>query len=357
MYRSRVTALGFALLLAWTQAGAQLRVALLPFYNASAAETAREIFDESARHILERRGIVSVDADSVNAVLRSLRIRNTATPVKEDLRALADSLDVSFVLLGTIHRFTLDSTFSEASLCARLIDVSSMRMIWNDCAVVAGGGGHALVSSPVHRKAGKLAKSAAKKLFSSIKTNRPEQRYHIDELVVSHQSKKQRVACTTVAVIPPLDEAEASFSGDMIGDFLVESLMKRGFNVVDPGQVREVMLQSEDLRHGQSVRAVSSALAENLGVDLVVTGTVSELTTERHVSLGANPEAGFELRMIDPATDVVVWAEYFRRSGKTGSGFFGVGAIHSPAKLVRNMVDGAVSDLRVIRRKNSITAQ
>jgi nucleotide-binding universal stress UspA family protein len=357
MYRARVIALSFALLAAWNLAGAQVRVALLPFNNAAAVESAREVVEEYSRRYMERRGIETVDADSVSGVLRSLRIRNTATPAQADLRALADSLDVSLVLLGTIHRFTLDSTFSEATICARLFDVEKAQMVWNDCAVTAGGGERALVSTPVHRRADKLAKSTVKRLFSSLNTDLTEQRYRIDELVVSHHKNKQRVACTTVAVIPPVDEAEGSSGGDMIGDFLVMSLARRGFNVVDPGRVRDVMLQCEDLRHGQSVNAVSTALAESLGVDLVVTGTVSDLTTARHVSLGSNPEAAFELRMIDPSNNVVMWAKHFRRTGKSGSALFGVGAIHSPARLVRSMVDSAVSDLRVVRRKNIITSE
>jgi TolB-like protein len=357
MFRARAVWLSFALLIAWNFADAQLRVALLPFNNAAARESARELVESYSQKYLARRGIVTVDADSVNHVLRSLRIRNTALPTNADLGALADSLDVTLVILGTIHRFSLDSAFSEATVCARLIDVSTMQMVWSECATAAGGGEHAIVSSPVHRHANKLAKSVTKRLFSSLSAKLREPRYRVEELVVKNRSVRQRIPCSTVAVIPPLDEAENSVSGNMIGDLLVNALARRGFRVVDPGQVRDIMLQCEDLRHGQSVNTVSTALADSLGVELVITGSVSELTSTRIVSLGTSPEAAIELRMITPSNNVVVWAKNFRSSGKSGSSLFGIGTIHSPSRLVTRMVDSAVSDLRVVRRRNTLTSQ
>ncbi len=328
------------------------RVALLPFSNPSATESVRLLMDQNARVRLAKCGFDVVSADSINQVLRSLRVRNTAAPIESEIRALAESLDVALVLTGTIHRFVHDSTFSEASVCARLLRAEDSAVLWQNCATVYGGGAFALFSQPVHDSPSRLASSAAKQLFASATPAGKSSRHPVKSIVVKGRDKKVETRCASIAIIPPVDEAEAIFAGDMLGDFLHSVMARRGFNVLDPGRVRNIMLYCEDLRHGQSVDVVSQALADSLNVDLVVTGTVSTLTSTRTVSLGSSPEAAIELRMIDPRQNTVVWAKNLRRSGDSNRGLFESGVVRSPAKLAYDMIADAIAGLRVVRLKN-----
>lgn len=350
---SRCSIIGqlFALLLCVTSVIAADRIALLPFSDPSSVDSARTLINQFTRERLTKRGFDLVGVDSVNAVLRHLRVRNTAAPIEAEIRAIGDSLDAEFVLTGSIHSFTLDSTFSEVSICARLLRASDSQIMWVNCISLSGGGELALVSKPVHNSSAQMAKSAARKLFATLKLKAKPKRTYVSELVVAGRERKERLACSPIAVIPPVDESVVSFAGDMVGSFLVNSLAQRGFNVVDPGRVRNVMLHCEDLRYGQSVNEVSKMLSDSLGVMLVITGTISNLTDARSAMLGSSPEASIELRMIDPHRSVVVWADHLERSGEARKGLFETGVVHSPAVLALKMIDDAVDGLRVVRRK------
>lgn len=331
------------------------RVALLPFAEPNSTESARTLFDRKLRQRLMRRGFYVVPEDSVANVLRQLRIRNTASPIESELSGVADSLDVSLILAGTIHRFSIDSIFSEATVCARLILAENSQVIWNNCITVTGGGEHALLSKPVHKSREQLVGSATKKLLSSLRVNRKSPRDAVSELVVKGHNGKTQISCKAIAVIPPRDESEVSFSGELFADFLTAALWQRGLNVVDQGQVRNVMLQCEDLRYGQSVTEVSQSLADSLGVDLVVTGTVSAFTSTHSISLGSSPESAIELRMIDAKSNLVVWAKNLRSNGDARKSLFNSGIIHSPAVLAQQMIQDEIGDLKIIRRRRNAT--
>ncbi|MBL0061580.1 MAG: hypothetical protein IPP40_08900 [bacterium] len=327
------------------------RIALLPFADPNSTELGKVMFEQFAREQLVKRGFEVIGADSLGNVLRNLRVRNTATPIESEVHAIGDSLNAQFILTGTIHSFTLDSTFSEVSVCARLLRAGDSKIVWDNCVSLSGSGEEALISKPVHDSYRKMAKSATKKLFATLRLKARPQRTFVSDLMVAGREKKELIACSPIAVIPPVDESEVAFAGEMVGNFLVTSLVRRGFNVIDPGRVRNVMLQCEDLRHGQSVNTVSKMLADSLGVTLVVTGTISKLTEARSAMLGSSPEAAIELRMIDPRRNIVVWASHVERSGDSRKGLFETGVVHSPAVLALDMIEDAVDGLRVVRRK------
>ena len=223
--------------------------------------------------------------------------------LRAKIRALADSLGVALVVTGTIHRFVHDSTFSEATVCARLLRAEDSAVLWQNCATTSGGGTFALLARPVHGSQARMAKSVAKKLFASATPEGTFARRPVSGIVVKGRDKKVETPCMSIAIIPPVDKAEATFSGDMCADFLHSALSRRGFDVRGSRSGAQRDAHCEDLRYGQSVDVVSRALADSLNVDLVVTGTVSALTSTRTVSLGSSPEAAIELRMIDPGAE------------------------------------------------------
>lgn len=327
------------------------RIVLLPFNGPTATESARGMFDYAARARLESKKLDIVDADSTSNVLRSLRIRNTAAPLENEIKALCDSLDAQFVIVGTVHSFVVDSVFSEISVCTRMLLSDNSTLVWQNCATITGGGTHSLFSKPAHKSERKLARAAANQLFSTLKLSRSSRKQASTELAGSGNSSRSYYPCLPIAVIPPVDESEVPYSGDMIGNFLVSSLARHDFIVIDPGRVRNVMLACEDLRYGQSVGAVSKMLSDSLDAALVVTGTISKLTPVRLVTLGNSPEVAVELRMIDPKSNSVVWADHLERTGRSHKGLFDLGIIYSPAALASEVIDDAISDLKVIRRK------
>lgn len=298
--------------------------------------------------ILAHRGFQLVSADSVSQVLRDLRVRNTASPTSREIATLGERLAADALLLGTIHRFEADSNFSEASMCARLVRTADAAVLWNRCATSTGGGSGALFSTPAHGKE-RLALGTTRKLLAALKPRVTEKRKVAREIVLPTNGGRRVVTCTRVAIIPPQDESEAQYASTLVSDILSAELFARGVTVIDAGSVRNQQLAAEDLRYGQSVTALSSALADSLGADLVVTGAISVFTESRLAQLGGGSEVALELRLIDPQNNVLLWAASLERGGAVQHGLFGLGEVSSPARIAHDLLHDFVSTLRLRR--------
>ncbi|MBK6765644.1 MAG: hypothetical protein IPG71_04720 [bacterium] len=335
------------------QAHCAERIALLPFADPEAHGDAKALINVSARAALFRRKLDLIPEDSVAQVLRELRIRNTATPSSDEIRAVADSLGAEFVLVGTIHQFNVNETFTEATISARLIHAAEARMVWSNWVAVTGGGETALFSKPVIENPKRVARAIARKLFATIRTTERLNAAQVTAIYSKLSAPQNLVACSKIAIIPLFSESPESQSGQMIADLLVTELSRKGFNVAEPGSVRNVMLACDDLRHGQSVDPVSKALADSLGVDVVLTGTISSLTDSRSAILGTIPEVGLEMRMIDANAGTLIWARNLERHGAQQFAPFMTGITHSPAKLTQKLIRDMVDDLPTVRKRTT----
>lgn len=332
------------------------RIALLPFTEEGVEQSARSMVSAHARQLLIRRGFSVAAEDSVLSALRDLRIRNTAAPTPHEIRELCAMLDVTSIITGAIHRFSAESTFTEAALCARMIRAEDTQVLWSNCAVSSGGGNDALLSIPAHGQE-RLAKGTVKKVFSSLKASLKQPDRRVSGMTFRTRKGRLEIPCQRVAIIPPADESEAQYASLLFTDLLASEMRRRGFTVLDAGSVRSLQLQSEDLRYGQAVDVVSRALADSLDVDLVITGAVSGFTSSRLAGLGSVPEVSLELRMIEPKRNLVLWATNLRRTGQDKQRFFKLGAVHSPARLAQDMIHDFANDLHVTRSHVTSTNQ
>jgi len=325
------------------------RIAVLPFVEAGEEAGGRALVTQELYQQLGKSKFDLIAEDSVAGALRQLRLRNTASLIEVEAVQLASLLSADYLLAGTIYRFRTDTVLSEACVCARLLRISDLEVVWSSCTAHAAGGSQSLVSTRAIRGEARQARKIVRRLLADFALAPAKQRTEIS--AVSFGRQHTTFDCETIAVIPPSDETEYSHGSEMIGDILTTALRRRGFQVADRGRVREAMLEARDLRNGQSARDISRLIKERVGADILLTGSISELTGVRDASLGGVPAIALELRWIDPATDLVLWSHMIERRGDQGKGVFDLGIVHSPAQLAQIVVDDFVSDLRVVRRR------
>lgn len=99
------------------------------------------------------------------------------------------------------------------------------------------------------------------------------------------------------------------------------------------------MGESENAVRKNRIRSTGSlsndqidALAENLGVGFLMTGTVLEAGTIR-TDRGEVPALGVTLKLIEVATKKVIWADVANRTGDDNETVFGWGREHSSEQL------------------------
>lgn len=136
-------------------------VALLPFENLSGREEQGRFFTQTFLAALVNTDAVEVvDLGRVEATIEALRIRATGAPTREQLAALGESLQVRYVLLGSVLEAgtirTQDGDVPSAGASLRLVDVTNARIVWARAHVVAGDDGETIFGWGRERSAERL---------------------------------------------------------------------------------------------------------------------------------------------------------------------------------------------------------
>lgn len=146
------------------------RVALLPFENLSGREEQGRLFTYAFLSALGKSGGVEiVDLGAVEATVENLRIRASASPSREQMAAIGESLQVRYVMLGSVLEAgtirTPDGETPTAGVSLRLVDVASARVVWADVRVKTGDDKETIFGWGREKSAERLITSLADEMF------------------------------------------------------------------------------------------------------------------------------------------------------------------------------------------------
>jgi hypothetical protein len=149
----------------------------------------------------------------------------------------------------------------------------------------------------------------------------------------------------TVAVVPFFNHSYRKHAGELLSLHFVRSLRNvANFILIEPGEVRQALLQSRVVMHDGISLSDAGALFNRLDVDLVLTGQVFDY--EDYQGSGGVPRVGFSAEIIERHTREVVWLTRSHHVGDEGVYFFDWGKIHTAHVLAARMVNQAVDTLR-----------
>ncbi len=159
-------------------AGAEVKMAILPFDNLSNTQGAGKSMENLALiEFLKRSSIKVVDPGEVSAALSKERIRLATSIPKETIRTLGTDLGVGLLMMGIVHQYEMQ-TASGASgsgnvpviaVTLRIIDAESGDIVWactatrrgNDREIVFGIGKIQSLNALAEETAVELAKAFA----------------------------------------------------------------------------------------------------------------------------------------------------------------------------------------------------
>jgi len=146
------------------------RVALLPFENLSGREDQGRLFTYAFLAALGKSGGVEiVDLGEVESMTEALRIRTTASPSRDQMAALGESLHVRYVVLGSVLEAgklrTADGETPTAGVSLRLVDVTDARVVWADVRVKTGDDKETIFGWGRERSAERLVTTLADEMF------------------------------------------------------------------------------------------------------------------------------------------------------------------------------------------------
>jgi len=151
----------------------------------------------------------------------------------------------------------------------------------------------------------------------------------------------------TVAIMPFANLSGKEDAGKQVANaFLVELLKKPFFNVIEPGEVDEV-LREERIRSSENIdKENAMILRDKLGADYVMVGAVNEYDYIQKDNRRI-PNVGFSVRLIDTSTGEIVWAATHSRKGDDRELIFGWRVIDSLTSLTQSCVSDVMKRLKI----------
>jgi TolB-like protein len=156
---------------------------------------------------------------------------------------------------------------------------------------------------------------------------------------------------SAIAVFPVENLSGGRVPGDAIRQFLVDRLVLDGVEVLGAGVLDDFMTRHR-VRYAAGVDAVlGQALRQETGVDGVLIASVELL------SAAAPPKAAILARLISlRPTPIIVWADAVGMAGDDAPGFFELGVVHDPDRLLERVLDRLARSLLAYVRSGAAPA-
>jgi hypothetical protein len=331
------------------------RIAVLPLTNRSARGAPLSEIRASLERRLVDRGFGLLGDEELAEFMRRHRMRYTAGLSREMARVLGLETGAWAALITTLDLYD-ERVPPKMALTSRLVSTEEPpRILWMDSAVRVGDDARGAfdlglisdlevlseivisdIAAAVPQALPDPSTEATRPIAPSRKTRwRFRPRYHY----ASPDFPIVRDGATRIAVLPFSNDTAARHAGEILTDQLVRHLVEVGADVVEPGVVRQVMLEARQLyRQGPSVPE-TDLLRLHLRADAVVFGEVSRYEEELGMKAA---RVEFLVRAIDTESRQLIWASNSHAGGRRGVWFFDVGRVHAAQGLASEMARALV---------------
>ena len=306
---------------------------------------------------LEARGLAVLDDATLETFLVAHRIRWTGGLSREASEALAAETGARSALVTTVTAED-QAVPPRIAITTRLVAAGGEpRIAWMESEAEAGDDAPGflslgLVEDPAvlqERTIDRLAGLLAARLGVAEGGHRTSEgpgpargRYRPQRWYRSPHVELSSAAPARVAVLPFRDESRRRGAGDIVPLLLVRHFASSPvIDVLEPGVVRETLLQNRVIMEGGVSLAQVEVLRSFLQADYVVTGTVTEFG--EFPGRNGSPRVEFTVRVIDARTNQAVWSSISFNEGEDGVFFFGCGRIRSASALASEMARQVVA--------------
>jgi TolB-like protein len=335
-------------------AGLNSLIAVMPVENLTGMPVAVQAVRRSLVQDLKRKGLNILGEEVLEKFLERHRIRYTGGLNRELGEALREETGTNAVLFPTLELFD-DAVPPKTALIARLISTRrNADILWMDSAGLAGNDAPGflllgLINDPalLWEKA-KEQVAGSLSMYLSGKTARDSGKIEKRFLPKSFHGVSPKVSegkeTLSVAVLPFRNESTRRNAGEIMALHFLRELSNTGkIDVMEPGEVRQVLLRSRTIMEGGLSLPQADILHETLGVDLVLTGIVMEY--QDNIGGAGNPKVEFSARVFDMKTRQIVWSSASYNEGDDGVFFFGLGKVNTAHGMASGMVRASVREM------------
>lgn len=339
------------------------QVAVFPVENLTGRVSPLKDIRTALREGLAARGFRALDDGSLNSFMARHRVRYVGGIDKATAAGLKAEAGVEAVLITTLELFD-ETAPPKVALRSRLVSTDDPPVIlWMDSAGFSGDDSPGLLQLGLIEDPSVLLRKAVGHLADSLAGR---MKRGAGEITLNAQVPSQRIAGEPtqfdafgpkrsfrdlspppgrerrIVVMPFLNKSSRKYAGDMLRLHFVEQFARNlAFRVVEPGVVRQGLLQMRVIMDDGPSLADLGAVSSVIDADLVVSGTVMDY--HDYTGAGGVARVEFMVQGLEPARHEVVWSSISSSTGIDNVFVFDLGRVNTAHALAARMA-GAIAD-------------
>jgi len=304
---------------------------------------------ESLVRGLASTGISLLDDSSLERFMIRHRIRNTGGLDDISALALKTEENIEAVLIFSVTLYD-ESSPPKLEVIARLVSTGEKpTILWMDSVALSGDDSPGILGIGLITDPAKLGEKAVGSLVRSLSNHlsggkaevkpvkgryRPSIFYEAEALPPGKRY--------TVAVAPFFNTSDRKYAGEIMVLHFIEELVRfGGFDVVEPGVVRQKLLNLRVIMNEGISLIDADHISLALKADLVIAGKV--IVYQDYAGQDGSPVVDFSALAIE--NKKVVWASKSYNKGDDGVFFFDRGKVNTAGGLTSYMVRSLVGEI------------
>ena len=337
--------------------GMQSLIAVMPVENLTGMPVPVDAVRRSLVQSMKRKGLNILGDDVLEKFLERHRIRYTGGLNRDLGKALREETGTNAALFASLELFD-ESNPPKAALEARLVAThGNADILWVEGVGMAGNDTPGflllgLIDDPSviwENAKGRVLDSLTKYLSGETPRDarRAEKRFGPKSFHGVAPKIPGGKKTVSVAVLPFRNDSTRRNAGEILVLHFTRELSNAGnIEVIESGEVRQVLLRSRTIMEGGLSLPQADILKAALDVDLVLTGIVVEY--QDYIGGWGFPKVEFSTRVFDMKTRQIVWSSSSYNQGDDGVFFFNLGKVNTAQGMASGMVRSVVEGMEVL---------
>lgn len=304
-------------------------VAIMPIANYTDNPDALTDFGPAIDSELVRQNFNLISSTELRTTLRKYRIRALGAVNVDDIAKISKETNIKYLLFASVDIYR-DGNIPVAGFSARLIDATSMRVVWAASMAADGDDFSGLFGIGRITSMKKLVDRLTRDIFKDL-------REKLSRMATMPPSENR------FAIVMFDNYSDADYGGEIVSQYILTELIARGLDVIEPVILNNVFLENGQAPRGQIDLALLKTLAFDHDIDYVITGSVYRFHAASTESENAGSEIELSGRMLDAAEGRILAVYNQTRDGSRTQAIVKPGNSDSLGKLtgslVKNMLD------------------
>ncbi len=331
----------------------KLRFAVWPVFNLSGTPVPLQDIRNSLIDGFRKQGLNILDEEALERFIVKHRVRYAGGINEATARDLKWETGADAVLITSVELYS-DEPPPKIAVTLRLISTgNNPAILWSNGVGLAGDDSIGPLELFLIEDPQKLVKNAVRHLSTSLAAYLSGERYSTASRrkilkfwprVFFRSPILEPDMKYTVATIPFYNLSGRMLAGDIMALHFVRQLRTlENFTVIEPGIVREALLNYRIIMDDGISLAQTDLLFSKLNVDLILAGKVFDY--QDYLGALGTAKVDFSVLLIEKQSREVVWAVESQSQGDDGVFFFDWGRINTAHRLASEMVAAALETL------------